>query len=203
MIRIATVVASAAVLAGCALLATPDPVQLYRFGDDGSAAPAAAPDAALASVSLRRVDFPEAAAGDRLLAVNGVEASYIAGARWVSPAESLFTDAVVNAFSSDARRVRLIGRQELTPASLILDLDVRAFEARYDQGAEAAPTIRVSARARMMRVPERTVVAERIFTVDQPAGENRVSAIVAAFDAATADLGGQVVTWTDGLAGAN
>ena len=201
MIRFASIVAAAAVLGGCALLATPDPVQLYRFGDPVPQANLAAPDAALAAVSLRRVTFPEAAAGDRLLAITGTEASYIAGARWVSPAESLFTEALENAFSSQARRVRLIGRQELTPATMILDLDMRAFEARYDAGAGAPPTIRVAARARMLSFPERTVVAERLFVVEEPAGENRVSAIVAAFDSATADLGGQLVTWTDGLAG--
>ena len=201
MIRLASIFAVAALLGGCALLATPDPVQLYRFGDPVPPATAASPDAALAAVSLRRVTVPEAAAGDRLLAITGAEASYIAGARWVSPAESLFTEALENTFSSQARRVRLIGRQELTPANMILDLDMRAFEARYDNGAGAPPTIRVAARARMLNFPERTVRAERLFVVEQPAAENRVSAIVDAFDAATADIGGQIVTWTDGLAG--
>ena len=201
MIRFASIFAAAALLGGCALLATPDPVQLYRFGDPVPQTTLAAPDAALAAVSLRRVSFPEAAAGDRLLAITGAEASYIAGARWVSPAESLFTEALENSFSSQAQRVRLIGRQELTPANMILDLDMRAFEARYDNGAGAPPMIRVAARARMLRFPERTVVAERLFVVEQPAGENRVSAIVDAFDAATADISGQIVTWTDGLAG--
>lgn len=201
MIRTAAVLLGAVALAGCALLSTPDPVQLYRFGGDSGASPAAAPGTALASVSLRRIQFPDAAADDRLLAVTGAEAAYIAGARWVSPAEDLFTDALVEAFSADSRRVRLIGRQELTPAEMILDLDVRAFEARYDRGQDAAPTVRVSARARMLRFPERTVMAERLFTVDQPAADNRVSAIVAAFDAATAELNGQLVAWTDSVAG--
>lgn len=201
MIRLASIFAVAALLGGCALLASPDPVQLYRFGDPVPQATAAAPDAALVAVSLRRVTFQEAAAGDRLLAITGAEASYIAGARWVSPAESLFTEALENTFSSQARRVRLIGRQELTPANMILDLDMRAFEARYDHGADAPPTIRVAARARMLSFPARTVVAERLFVVEQPAGENRVSAIVEAFDAATADIGGQLVAWTDSLAG--
>ena len=200
MIRFASIFAAAALLGGCALLATPDPVQLYRFGDAVPQTTGAAPGAALAPVSLRRVTFPEATASERLLAITGTEASYIAGARWVSPAESLFTEALENTFSSEARRVRLIGRQELTPANMILDLDVRAFETRYDDGAGAPPTIRVAVRARMLNFPDRTVRDERLFVVEQPAGENRVSAIVAAFDAATADVGGQIVAWTASLA---
>ena len=200
MIRLVSVLGAAALLGGCALLASPDPVQLYRFGDAAPRAGAAS-NTALTAVSMRRITFPEAAAGDRLLAINGTEAFYIAGARWVSPAESLFTEAIENAFAGQSRRVRLIGRQELTPANLILDLDMRAFEARYDAGPDAPPTIRVAARARMLRFPERTVIAEQTFSVEQPAGENRISAIVAAFDAATADVGGQLVAWTDNLAG--
>lgn len=201
MIRLASILGAAALLGGCALLSTPDPVQLYRFGEPVPRAGAAGSGAALTAVSMRRISFPDAAAGDRMLAITGVEASYIAGGRWVSPAESLFTEAIENAFSAQSRRVRLIGRQELTPANLVLDVDVRAFEARYDAGPGAPPTIRVAARARMLRFPERTVIAEQLFTVDQPAGENRISAIVAAFDAATETVGGQLVAWTDGLAG--
>jgi len=52
-----------------------------------------------------------------------------------------------------------------------------------------------------MALPERTVAAERVFTVEQPARENRVSAIVDAFDVATRDLNTQIVTWTDQNAG--
>jgi cholesterol transport system auxiliary component len=40
-------------------------------------------------------------------------------------------------------------------------------------------------------------VAERVFSVEQPASENRVSAIVDAFDVATRDLNTQVIAWTD------
>src|SRR5690606_16130449 len=79
MIAAASVALSGA-LSGCALLSSPDPVQLYRFGGAsafaGTGATSACPDV---HVSMRRVDFPEAARGDRLLAVTGAEAAYIKG----------------------------------------------------------------------------------------------------------------------------
>jgi len=37
---------------------------------------------------------------------------------------------------------------------------------------------------------------ERVFTVSQPAADNRVSAIVEAFDMATRDINTQLVDWT-------
>lgn len=199
---IAATVAAMALTAGlsaCALLSTPDPVQTYRFGG----VPASATAVSLASpvqVMLRRVEFPEAVEGDKLLGVTGTETAYIAGARWVSPAADLYMESIENAFAEQATRVRVIGPRELTRGERSLDIDIRSFEARYEAPG-AAPTIVVTARARLLVLPERTVVAERVFTVEQPAGANRVSAIVEAFDLATRDLNTQIVAWTDSSAG--
>lgn len=199
MIRSLVIAALAVTLSGCALLSSPDPVQLYRFGETGGA-PMAAAVTTPVQVRLRGVEFPQAARGDRILGVTGVEAAFIGGARWVSPAQQLYAQSVESAFASQARTVRLIGRRELTPTTRILDIDIRTFEARYDY-AGAVPVVTVSARARLLRFPERTVVAEQVFSFNQPAGENRVSAIVQAFDLATRDLNSQLVSWTEANAG--
>ncbi|MFT4912202.1 MAG: cholesterol transport system auxiliary component [Brevundimonas sp.] len=194
-VRLSAVTAAVAVLGGCSLLATPDPVQLYRFGagaEVGNGPVLAEP----IQVALRRIEFPDASKGDRMLGITGTEAAYIAGARWVSPAEDLYAQSLQESFLSQASRVRLIGRRELTPTTRTLDIDVRTFEARYEQ-AGTAPLIVISATARMLRLPERTVVSERTFTVSQPASENRVSSIVAAFDIASRDLNTLIVDWTE------
>ena len=194
------VMAVGATLAGCALLSTPDPVQTYRFGGATALTPAAAATASPTQVTLRRVEFPEAVEGDKLLGVTGTETAYIAGARWVSPAADLYMESIENAFAAQATRVRLVGARELTRSQRSLDIDVRTFEARYDAPG-MAPTIVVTARARLLALPERTVAAERLFTVEQPATANRVSSIVEAFDLATRDLNTQIVAWTDASAG--
>lgn len=200
MIRTLAIAAAAVSLSGCALLTSPDPVQMYRFGDIGSvvASPAASP----VEVKLRAVEMPQASSGDRLLGLTGAEAAYIKGARWVSPAEMLYSDALEASFAAQAQAVRLIGRRELTPTTRLLDIDVRVFETRYDY-AGATPTVVITARARLLRFPERTVLGEQIFTVSQPVGENRISAIVEAYDVATRDLNTQIVAWTDTNAVAN
>lgn len=186
-------------LSACALLSSPDPVQTYRFGG----VPASTAGSAVSSpvqVTLRRVEFPEAVEGDKLLGVTGTETAYIAGARWVSPASDLYMESIENAFAAQATRVRLIGARELTRGQRSLDIDIRSFEARYDAPG-MAPTIVVTARARLLALPERTVTAEQVFSVEQPASANRVSAIVEAFDTATRDLNTQIVAWTDASAG--
>lgn len=198
--KAAVAAAGALAVAGCALLSTPDPVQTYRFGGPAAASAAAEGQAGLRQISLRRVQFPEAVEGDKILGVTGTETAYIAGARWVSPASDLYMESLENAFSGQATRVRLLGPRELTRGERSLDIDIRAFEARYDAPG-AAPIVVVTARARLLTLPERTVAAERTFTVEQPASANRVSAIVEAFDIATRDLNTQIVSWTDANAG--
>lgn len=199
--RAAVIAAAAGLTAGCALLSTPDPVQMYRFGASETAMQAAppAPTGALRPVSMRRIQFSEAARGDRILAITGTQAAYVGGARWVSPADQLFTEALVSAFSDQSRNTRLIGPREFSRSALSLDIDVRSFEARYAYEG-AAPTAHIVARARILQFPDRDVVDERIFTTSLPASDNRVSAIVAAFDAATAEISGQIVDWTDAAA---
>ena len=199
-IKLAAAAAGALALAGCALLSSPDPVQTYRFGGPAAAASAAEGQAGLRQVSLRRVEFPEAVEGDKILGVTGTETAYIAGARWVSPAADLYMESLENAFSAQATRVRAIGPRELSRGEHSLNVDIRAFEARYDAPG-LAPTVVVTARVRLLALPDRSVAAERTFTVQQPAGENRVAAIVEAFDIATRDLNTQIVAWTDANAG--
>lgn len=187
-------VALSTTLSACALLSSPDPVQLYRFGGTSAVTTVAASDPV--QVKLRAVEFPQASQGDRLLGVTGTQAAYIMGARWVSPANQLYADSLESAFAGQARSVRLIGRRELTPTTRLLDIDVRSFETRYDV-VGGVPTVVVSARARLLRFPERTVVAEQTFQVSQPASENRIATIVDAYDVATRDLNSQIVAWTD------
>lgn len=198
MIRPLVATTLALTLSGCALLSSPEPVQLYRFGSAGDVV--GTPVASPVQVKLRAVEFPSAARGDRLLGVTGTEAAYIGGARWVSPALVLYSDSVEAAFAAQARSVRLIGQQELTPTTHLLDIDVRSFEARYN-GVDLAPTVVMTARVRLLRFRERTVVAEETFTLSREAGQNRVSAIVEAFDAVTGELNTRIVTWTDANAG--
>jgi cholesterol transport system auxiliary component len=187
-------------LSGCALLSTPNPVQTYRFGGGAATTGLTPASTTPVQVSLRRVEFPEAVEGDRLLGVTGTETAYIKDARWVSPAADLYMESLENAFEAQATRVRLIGARELTRGALSLDVDMRSFEARYDAPG-AVPVVVVTARARILALPERTVAVEQVFTVQQPAAANRVSSIVEAFDLATRDINTQLVAWTEANAG--
>lgn len=186
-------------LAGCvSLFPKGKPTQLYRFG--GEAPPAAA---SVGAVSLMRgpIGFPRAAAGDRLLTVTGSEAAYVADARWLSPAELMFGDALERAFDARAGGPKLVDRSDMTPAAQILRIDVDTFETRYLNGPETAPTVVVSFSASIVRAKDRQVMGQKIFSASKPAVSNRVGAIVDAYDAAVRETFGQLVDWSAGTAG--
>lgn len=211
VLRLAASAAVLTALSGCALLSSPDPVQNYRFGLPMAAPSAVGDTPAPLMVSIRRIEFPDATGDDKILGVTGLETAYIGGARWVSPASTLFDDSLKAAFANRADRIRVLGRREPGTPPLILQVTVTTFEARY-AAPGAVPDVVVTARAQLRSTPERRAgggtirpeegrSVERIFTVTQPAGDNRVSAIVAAFDTATRDINTQIADWT--IASAN
>jgi cholesterol transport system auxiliary component len=146
--------------------------------------------------------FPTAAAGDRILTVKGDEAAYIASGRWVSAATVLFDEAETRAFETAGAPVRLIPRGHAASAPLSLRLDVQTFEVRYAPRTRT-PTVVISVTAELTRPGDRELVAAKTFEVAKPASENRVGAIVTAFDEATSDVLGQVVGWTATRGGAD
>ncbi|MGR4863278.1 ABC-type transport auxiliary lipoprotein family protein [Caulobacter sp. LARHSG274] len=184
-------------LGGCiSLFPKAEPSGLYRFGHDplGGAAPAPAAARTFGVLKTPTV-FTRAAAADRILTVTNGEAAYIAGARWVSPASVLFDEAVSRAFESDASRARLVTRGETARAALALRLEVRSFEADYVDGPKAAPEVLVEIRAVATRAADRTLVGDQVFVAKVKATDNRVGAIVQAYDQANSQALAQIVAW--------
>ena len=187
-------------LGGCALmgLGGGKPAQLYSF----AAPPAAAQPAPARSVSVYRATslFQREAAGDRILAITGDQASYIAESRWVAPAQVLFDQAVLQAFDTAPGRVRLVSRGEGGKTSATLRLDVRNFETRYDDGAGAAPTVLVRIRASLAKDQATGPATDQLFEARVAAGDNRVGAIVTAYQQALAKVLDEIVAWTNAQA---
>jgi len=198
--RLAALAVSALALASCvSLLPKSKPAYLYRFGQPAGAEVASVP---VGQVGVLRSAsaFPREAAGDRILTITGGQVAYLAESRWAAPASTLWDQAVLAAFDADPGPVRLVSRGEPTSAAYVLRLDVRNFEAHYDRGPEAAPEILVRVRVALIPSGRTNEVTEQIIEARARAGDNRVSAIVRAYDAAVSEVLGKVVTWTNGAA---
>ena len=191
-------VAATSLLAGCiSLFPKTDPAQLYRFGATSPQLQEVASGEPGFGVMLAATGFDRAAAGDRILTVTGTQAAYIKDARWVTSSVALFDSALQRTFDADQGPARLVDRAEIARIEYVLKLDVRTFEARYDHGQVAAPTIVVEVHAALDRTDDRVVVSDRSFKASVTASENRVGAIAEAFDQAVAEVLGELVAWVN------
>jgi cholesterol transport system auxiliary component len=206
VLRLLVLGACALTLSGCiSLLPKSKPAQLYRFGQTATAeaprAPSPGEAQATGGVGVFRANgtFARESASDRLLTITGEKAAYVAGARWVAPATVLFDQAVLSAFDAAPGKVRLLARGEATKSAYALRLDVRNFEAHYDSGPSAAPTVVVRVRAVLSRQQDSALVGETIFEASVRARDNRVGAIIEAYDKALAEVLSELVGWTERL----
>jgi cholesterol transport system auxiliary component len=186
-------------LGGCvSLLPKSPPVQLFQAGR--AAPPAAgtipAPASPGVGVVLTTVHLPRAAMSDEILTVDGDQAAYLSGARWISPAAVMVQEDAESAFNAQPGPIQLLHRTDFAGASALLTLDLGDFEARYDNGAAAPPVVVVNIRATLSR-PDGQTLASQTFTVRQPAADNRIAPIIAAFDTATSQALGLIVAWTN------
>lgn len=195
LLRAGAVVGIGIALSGCiTLFPKTKPAQLYRF--DGGGEAAAAPGEATANrVGIVRVRgaFNSAAATDRIMTVTGAQVAYVAEARWAQPAVTLFDESVTRAFNRQSGPVRLVARGDPGRAPYSLRLDVERFEAAYDQGGKAAPDVRIEIHAVLIRAADRSVVKDQTIATHARAADNRVGAIVQAFELATRQALDEVV----------
>lgn len=197
-IRIGAAALLALSLSACiSLFPKAKPSQLYRFdGTPPSAEQSAGRPSARYGVVKTGGTFVSAASGDRILSVTGSQAAYIAESRWVSPAVTLFDEALARAFDVNAGAARLVTRGEAARADYALRVDVTRFETVYDQGPKAAPMVVVALRLSLTK-SDRTLVASDLIEAQARAGDNRVSAIVEAYDKAVGEALNGLVAWTN------
>lgn len=110
---------------------------------------------------------------------------YYAGVRWAEPAPQMLQQLLVNAFTADGRFAAVVAAPSRVPADLLLDVELRRFEADYPAGG-AAPGVRVEMLVTLVEARPARRVASFLATGAATATENRRAAVVVAFEAATA-----------------
>ena len=187
---------AALALTGCiTLLPESEGSALYRLSNHVPAGPGVNHDAPV--VRVTRPIAPRALAGDRVALDTGQgRLSYLAGANWVSSAPVLLQELVIDTFDRRSGALVAVRSDDGVASSWDLRLELRRFEAVYDQGANAAPRVDVAFRARLIDGASREVAGLRTFEVSHRAGGNRQSLIVEAFSRAASEASSELVDWT-------
>jgi cholesterol transport system auxiliary component len=118
-----------------------------------------------------------------------------AGSRWADEVPSMLEALVVDALRDSGAYHAVFGDAAPFPADYTVAITIRRFEADYS-ASERAPTVHVVFEVAVGRRSDRALLGAFSIAAQQAAAENRMSAVVAAFEAATqralADLTQQV-----------
>lgn len=168
------------------------PPKLYTLTPVGDFPPGGAPVA-----WQLLVDVPVSTAAldnDRIaLSRSATTVDYFADAAWTDRAPLLVQAMIVESFENSGR-ITAIGRESLSlRGDYVLRPELRHFEADYAQGGAALAHVQVA--AKLIKLPERAIIAQQSFDAAQPAAGALMPAIVDAFDAAFHQVARQLVTW--------
>ena len=105
---------------------------------------------------------------------------YFADARWSGPLGEVLEDLTVQEFRSHANLRSVRGEASVFGSAYWLEIEVTDFQAEYTSAA-AAPTVHVHLLARLGGSGDRRILGQFAASAQQPAAENRLTAIVDAF----------------------
>jgi cholesterol transport system auxiliary component len=172
-------------LAGCGgLHSDQPPVQVYTL-DPVSAQ--AKPEAASATASLL-VLRPQAAPGldteHIALRRSAQRLDYYAASRWPAPLPEFLQSLAIEALRASGKFRSVQPDRGAFAGDEVLQIEIRRFQAEY--AGEGAPVVHVQLLATLGHRNDRSVMASVSADSSVPAAENRMQAVIAAFQSATA-----------------
>lgn len=159
--------------------ALPPTMYLLSAGDTAPPVPELAVDLAVLKPRVRAgldTDRIAAVYPDRRL-------DYFADARWSGPLDEVIQDLLVQVFHTRGGMRNVSGDASAFASAYWLEVTVTDFEAVYKDAA-SVPTVRVHLQARIGSSAERRIIGRFEAVAEQPAGENRMTSIVAAYNQA-------------------
>ena len=111
---------------------------------------------------------------------------YFTGVRWSEPAPQMLQQQLVRALAADGRFEAVVAAPSRVPADLLLDVELRRFEAVYAT-SDGVPEVRVEMQVSVVDPRKAQRVASFVAAASVTAEQNRRAAVIAAFERATAE----------------
>ena len=119
---------------------------------------------------------------------------YYAGMRWSESAPQMLQPLLVGALQSGGRYESVLAAPSRVAVDLLLDVELRRFEASYST-VGGAPRVRVEMHATLMDARRGERISSVLASAEASAAASRRGEVVAAFERATGEAVGQVVRW--------
>lgn len=184
-----------AAVSACGVFPTPQPPsQLYRLS------PKSTFDDNIPKVALQLgIEPPIAPAGlnsSQIAVMRGeLTMDYFARAKWIDTAPAMVYRLIVESFENSGKIVG-VGRSGVGLRSdYELQTELREFQAEYLDGG-AVPKIRVRMNCKLVKIPQRIIVASQSFESIRESPDNRMENIIKTFDLALGGVMKEIVGWT-------
>lgn len=172
----------------------------YRLGRVSAAAataeatpPPAASSASSLALIVARPRAPTSLDTNRIaVAPGGHRFDYYSGVQWAEPAPQMLQQLIVAGLGTSGQYAGVFAAPARAPAELLLDVELRHFEAVAD-GSDGAPVVHVQVQASLVDARRAMRVASFAAEARVAATENRRASIVAAFERASAQVVDEIV----------
>jgi len=142
------------------------------------------------------------------VAYSPIELDYFARTNWTDRAPEMVLRLLVESFENSGKIIA-VGRDSIgLRSNIVLKTELREFQAEYERketsgqagdgatGSGKPPQIRVRVAAKLVKMPQRIIMASQTFEQIMPAERNSMEAIVGAFDEALGKTLKRIVIWT-------
>jgi len=135
------------------------------------------------------------------VAYSPIEIDYFARANWTDRAPEMVQRLIVESFENSGRIVAVGSDAVGLRSDILLKTELREFQAEYRNKGEGIasgdpPRVRVRINGKLVKMPERVIVASKTFEQVVTADKNALDGIVVAFDEALGHTLKQIVIWT-------
>jgi cholesterol transport system auxiliary component len=145
------------------------------------------------------VELPSASAGlttSRIaLKTHPTRLNYYASAEWSDIAPRLVQTLMIESFENTNRIIAVSREGSGLRSDYVLKVDLREFQAELYEGAQN-PTVRVRLSVRLVRMPERLIIAGHSEEWSQEAESDRLPDVIETFDEVLGHVMKRIVTWT-------
>ncbi len=180
------------------LLPKPKPAPtVYRLS-----IPSISPTTLVKNSTVINIEFPQApralSGTDIVLSPDGRRLTAAASATWAEPVPNQIRHALIETLV-DYDNITGVIPKGGTRAPYRLNMQIRRFEAEFDNGEEFAPNALVQINAALTDTKSRKLIGIHSVNTDKRADTLSVSAIVNAQDEATQKAMKDIAIWLDGL----
>jgi cholesterol transport system auxiliary component len=184
-----------AAMPGCTMLGGTPPTQIYRLSPRLNDPPG---DSRLPSALLiDRPTAPESLDTDRIALTRGTTRfDYYADSIWTDRLPALLQRLLVDGFESNGRTAEVESDLPAPDRGYVLRTDVREFEARYADADDGPPEVTLVLDLQLLALPDNRWVGHRLVSVRVAASQDKLDAVVDAFDAAAGQALAQIIAWT-------